>query len=54
MIAFRNIDLREFKKIAADCPFLLRMNVVLDVGNAEFFLKKRPVVFLTFMENEEE
>ena len=30
------------------------MNVVLDVGNAEYFLKKQPLSLQTFMENEEE
>lgn len=54
VLCFKQFSKQNMNKICKDAPFLRRMNIVLDIGNAEGFLKNNECAFYTFTEDEEE
>lgn len=54
VLCFKSVSKSELRRFCKDAPFLHKMNLVLDLGNAESFLKNNECAFYTFTEDEEE
>lgn len=53
VLCFKNMQKVELQKLCKSASFLSRMNLVIDLGNAESFLRMSEQQFMTFSESEE-